>query len=37
MLQEQSYVRWKYFDFFQRGDRLHTSESDAYKRQILIY
>ena len=25
------------FKFFQRGDRLHTSESDVYRRQILTY
>ena len=25
------------FYFFQRGDRLYTSESDVYRRQILTY
>ena len=25
------------FKFFQRGDRLYTSESDVYRRQILTY
>ena len=25
------------FQFFQRGDRLYTSESDVYRRQILTY
>ena len=25
------------FSFFQRGDGLHTSESDVYRRQILTY
>ena len=25
------------FYFFQRGDRLYTSESDIYRRQILTY
>ena len=27
----------KCFYFFQCGDRLHTSESDVYRRQILTY
>ena len=25
------------FQFFQRGDRLYTSESDVYRRRILMY
>ena len=25
------------FSFFQCGDRLYTSESDVYRRQILTY
>ena len=25
------------FYFFQRGDRLYTSESDVYRRQIMTY
>ena len=25
------------FKLFQRGDRLYTSESDVYRRQILTY
>ena len=25
------------FQFFQSGDRLYTSESDVYRRQILAY
>ena len=25
------------FSIFQRGDRLYTSESDVYRRQILTY
>ena len=30
-----AYGLYKYFQFFQRVDRLYTSESDVYRRQIL--
>ena len=28
---------YKYFNSFQNGDRLYTSESDVYRRQIQMY
>ena len=31
------YGRQKICSFFQCGDRLYTSESDVYRRQILTY
>ena len=30
-----AYGLYKYFQFFQRVDRLYMSESDVYRRQIL--